>query len=130
MSKIARVSIAAALLVALSAGPLAPSASAGPVVVPCTNVAETPVKYNYDHIYGSGTAYCDGSSSVQTLLQQYRVGYWSTKASKTASGTNTITATAYWTCASGTGTQSYRTNVGGNGGQGATSTSLRVTCPG
>lgn len=130
MSKIGHMSVATALLLALGVGPLAQPSGASPAVYNCSNVAEKPVKYDYNHIYGSGTAYCDGNGSVQTLLQQYRVGYWSTKASKSASGTSVITATALWTCASGTGTQSYRTNVGGNGGAGATSSALRVTCPG
>lgn len=107
MSKVMHMSMAALLLLALGVGPLAPPASAA-LAATCSNVAEKPVKYDYNHIYGSGTAYCNGGGSVHTLLQQYRsFGYWATKASASASGNNVITATAYWTCASGTGNNHY-----------------------
>lgn len=131
MNKVMNVAGATVLLLALGAGPLAPSASAAPRLYNCSNVAENPVHYKYDGIYGSGTAYCNGGGAVQTLLQQYRgLGYWATKASSSATGTDVITATAVWICASGTGTQSYRTNAGGNSGAGATSATVRITCPG
>ncbi len=129
MSKVRHLPLAVALLLALGVGPQALPASASPRLYNCSNVAETPGHYP-GHVYGSGTAYCDGSGDIQTLLQQYRgFGYWATKASKTASGTSVITATADWQCASGTGTQTYRTHAGGNGGQGATSANARFTCP-
>jgi len=130
----AQVVAAFALLVAPLA--LTPPMPALAIVGCSSGGAIAPTRYGNSL---SGVSYLSGCPAnsyltVVSFLQQYRgLGYWASKAAtfKDEQGTS-LYSTATWACASGTGTQTYRTSadLSGPGGRTTPVSSNRVfTCP-